>query len=72
SITIFIVSIGFTLGTKLNIVNDERLSDFWDLIIFILIDIALASVFTLIIIALANNFMKPVKKLIEATNKVSK
>lgn len=72
SITIFIVSIGFSLGTKLNIVNNERLNDFWDLIIFILIDIALASVFTFIIIALANNFMKPVKKLIEATNEVSK
>ncbi|MCC3868284.1 sensor histidine kinase [Terrisporobacter mayombei] len=72
SITIFIVSIGFSLGTKLNIVNNEILNDFWGLILFILINIALASVFTFIIIALANNFMKPVKKLIEATDKVSK
>lgn len=72
SIILLMVSLGFSIGTKLDVANNESLSTFWGISLFILINIALASTFTLIIGALANNFMKPVKKLIEATNKVAK
>lgn len=72
SITMCIISLGFSIGTKLNILNDERLNNFWGILIFLLLNIALASVFTCMIGILANNFMKPIKKLIDATNKVAK
>ena len=72
SISIFIISIGFSIEAKLNVVNNERLSTFWGLILFILMNVALACVFTLIIGILTSKFMQPVKRLIEATNEVAK
>lgn len=72
SVTFFIVSIGFSIGTRLDIINNEKLNTLWGLFLFISINVALASIFTCIIGALTNNFMKPLKKLIEATNEVSK
>lgn len=72
SVTMFIVSIGFSIGTKLNIVSNDKLNTLWGLFLFISINVALASVFTFIIGILTNNFMKPVRNLIEATNEVSK
>lgn len=72
SIILFIVSLGFSIGTKLNIVNNEKLNNLWGIGLFISINVALSSVFTLFIGFLTNNFMKPVRKLIEATNEVAK
>ncbi|WP_122639791.1 sensor histidine kinase [Romboutsia sp. Marseille-P6047] len=72
SIILLVVSLGFSIGTKLDVANNENLSTFWGISLFILINIALASTFTLIIGVLTNNFMKPVNKLIEATNEVAK
>lgn len=72
SITMCIVSFGFYIGSKLNMNNNAKLHSIWGILLFLLLNIALASVFTIIIGILANNFMKPVKKLIEATNKVAK
>lgn len=72
SVTIFIISLGFSIGTKLNIANDENFNNCWGILMFVLLNIALASVFTLMIGILANNFMKPLKALIEATNEVAK
>lgn len=71
SITMFIVSIGFSIGTKLSIFNNEKLSNIWNIFLFISINVTIASVFTFMISVLINNFMKPVKKLMEATDKVS-
>ena len=72
SITIFIVSVVFSIGTKFNAVNNEKLSSSWGLILFLLTNIALALVFTLIITCLAHKLMNPIRKLIEATDEVSK
>ena len=72
SITMIIVSLGFTISSKLNTFNNKFINDFYAIIIFLSINIALASVFTLIITALANKSLKPIKSLIEAINKVSK
>ncbi len=72
SITIFIVSIGFSIGTKFNIVNNEKLSSSLGTILFVLTNITLALVFTLIITCLAHKLLNPIRKLIEATDEVSK
>ena len=72
SVTMFIVSIGFIVGSRLDIFNNEFINSFYGIIILLLITIAIAIVFTLIIIALGNNAWKPIKSLIEAINKVSK
>lgn len=72
SVTLFIVALSFSIGTKLDIFSNEKLNTLWGLLLFISINVALASVFTCIVGVLTNHFMKPVKKLIEATDEVSK
>ena len=49
SVTFFIVSIGFSIGTRLDIVNNEKLNTLWGLFLFISINVTLASIFTCII-----------------------
>ena len=72
SITMFIVSIGFIIGARLSVFNNKALNGFYGIIIFFSINIAIATVFTMIITALGNNAWKPVRKLIDAINEVAK
>lgn len=72
SITMFIISIGFIISSRLNIFNNEFINSFYGIMILLLVNITMAIIFTLIIITLANNAWKPIKNLIKAINKVSK
>lgn len=71
SITMIIISIGFIIGSRLNLFNNEFINSSYGIIIFLLVNISLATAFTMIIIALAKKFWKPIKNLIDAINKVS-
>ncbi|MGL5346809.1 MAG: HAMP domain-containing sensor histidine kinase [Peptostreptococcaceae bacterium] len=72
SITISIVSICFIIGSRLEVFSNEKLNGFMGILVFLLINIAIASTFTIIITLLANNTWKPLKKLIEAIDEVAK
>ena len=66
-----IISLGFIVGSRLNLFTNEFINSFYGIIIFLLINISLATAFTMIIIALGKKFWKPIRNLIEAINKVS-
>ena len=50
SITMFIISIGFIISSRLNIFNNEFINSFYGIMILLLVNITIAIIYTLIII----------------------
>ncbi len=70
-ITVFLMNTIFYLDAHFNDTVLDYTSGFWGPLFFILFNVAVSSVFTIIICTMANKFMKPVKSIIEATQKVA-
>ena len=71
-ISVFIISITFSINSKFNLFNNSKWNSLLGLTSFILLNITISAVFTSIFAILVKRFMKPINKLIQATEDVAK